>query len=170
MPRWDEAARARQGERMRALHAEGKVAGGDRRKPSTSDLDLARSALRRVLKSKDASPAQTVRAARALMTSHPESQEELTAAEVDACVLSLLSYRFEPPLFAELLEWVGAILTLGEEPDADPERVERIREAALRIHARRQLDRDDLDETVERLLESDPAMMIDRASEELASL
>jgi hypothetical protein len=51
----------------------------------------------------------------------------------------LLTYPFEPDMRAELIEWVAAVRTEGKEPDAivdEPERIDRIRQAVMRIHAR----------------------------------
>lgn len=177
MPRWNEQARKAQSERMKRLHEEGKVSGGPKRSKATTANDEAVRALRKIVKDKSAMPEQIIRASHALARLTGErawaadENVDLTPADIEAGVVLLLAHPWPEDVLAELLEWVRAVLVVGSAPPIEPERVERIASAARRMHERRReraAHSDPLVATVNRLLDRDLNLALDRAYQELA--
>jgi len=178
MGRWTPEARAQQARRMRELHRQGRVSGGNKRKRGTVATDEAVTALRRVVRSKDSSAEQVIRASYALARITGEKAKagdelELTAAEVEAGVVLLLAHPWPSDVLEELREWVRALLASGVKPTPiDPKRAERILEAVHRFRQRREeraAVSDELDATINRLLDRDLDIAFGRAREELAT-
>jgi hypothetical protein len=161
---------------MRELHRQGRVSGGDKRRRGTVATDEAVTALRRVVRSKDSTPEQIIRASHALARITGEKvrgddEPDLTPAELEAGVVLLLAHPWPDDVLAELRQWVQGVLASGLEPTPiDPQRVKRILAATHRFRERRHQRAavsDEMEATVNRLVDRDLILAFDRACTQL---